>query len=57
MKTKSDGEIYEEVGRKAISKLYPELIDELERILQDYVYQKLLKTERPKKPYYRKERW
>jgi len=53
MKPKSDGEVYEDISRLA----NPEIHEEIKQLMLEWAQKQMDKTERPKKPYYRKERW
>lgn len=57
MKPKSDGEIYEQISREAMEKLDPEAYEQIKQALVEWIVEKMDKTERPKKPWYRKGRW
>lgn len=57
MKPKSDGEIYEQISREAMEKLDPALHEQIVQMIIEMVSKDMDKTERPKKPWYRKGRW
>lgn len=57
MKPKSDGEIYEQISRDAMDKIDKDLHEQIIQMLIEMVSKDMNKKERPRKPWYRKERW